>query len=271
MRDLSNILLLSDLDGTLLPTNKIPLEKDLAAIRKFESLGGRFSIATGRTLHAAKQYHDSLGIHYPMIVYNGAAIYDYEEGVAHCIRPLPQIAEQITREILDFAPFAGSEVLRIDDTYVIRNNEYEAQHIKICGVVPQYCTLSDTPSGEWLKVLFAMPPEHVDKVADFCKRFVERGVYFVRSADPFYEMLPEGITKGSATREFRSLKGFEDAYIVAIGDYDNDIEMLEMADFSAAPQNALPHIRERVDLPLACSNDEGAIAELIEYLIQNQL
>ena len=74
--DPKKVIIVSDLDGTLLPPSKIPLERDLAAIRRFEAAGGRFAIATGRTIQAAIRYQEMLGLQNPMIVYNGAAIYD---------------------------------------------------------------------------------------------------------------------------------------------------------------------------------------------------
>ena len=53
--------------------------------------------------------------------------------------------------------------------------------------------------------------------------------------------------------------------VYAIGDYDNDADMLSKADFSACPQNASPEIMAIAGLHVA-SNNEGALADLIRRI-----
>ena len=60
MSDLSNVLLITDLDGTLLPDNKILSQKDKEAIKRFRADGGKFTVATGRTIQSAMKYLRSL-------------------------------------------------------------------------------------------------------------------------------------------------------------------------------------------------------------------
>lgn len=50
---MQHIWLLSDLDGTLLPSDKQIPAKVLAGIQQFTEQGGHFTIATGRTLDSA--------------------------------------------------------------------------------------------------------------------------------------------------------------------------------------------------------------------------
>ncbi len=265
----SKLCILSDLDGTLLPPDKVPLERDLAAIRRFKAAGGQFSIATGRTIQAAIRYQQELDLNSPMIVYNGAAIYDAQRDAVLFSEPMPACARDMTREIMAAHPHVGVEVLRAESAYVIRNTEYEKKHIALCGVEPVYCTLDAVPEGDWLKVLFAMAP---DEIPPFIEDITRRGytaVDFIQSADIFYEMLPPGVTKGSALKAYHRLPGMEDKQLIAIGDFDNDIAMLEAADFSAAPANAVPAAKAAADLVLTRTCQEGAMEELIDYLLSN--
>ena len=77
--DISKLLLISDLDGTLLPSNKVLSKVDLDAIKEFRSLGGKFTIATGRTLQSVQCYFDELQLDMPFILYNGAIVYDLKK------------------------------------------------------------------------------------------------------------------------------------------------------------------------------------------------
>ena len=70
MPDFSDIVFITDLDGTLLPSNKIPLQKDLEAIERFKKYGGTFTIATGRVIQATEQFFDILKPNAPVILKN---------------------------------------------------------------------------------------------------------------------------------------------------------------------------------------------------------
>ena len=62
------------------------------------------------------------------------------------------------------------------------------------------------------------------------------------------------------------LPGMEGFTFVAVGDYDNDIEMLDAADFAVCPQNACDNVKACADLVLSRTCEEGAMEELIADL-----
>jgi hypothetical protein len=266
--DITKVILLSDMDGTLLNSKKQITDTDRAAIERFKSLGGHFSVATGRTIQSFEQYCPIIGINEPVIMYNGAAIHDYTAGKTLFTKPLPASAREVSSRIMAAMPEAGGEVLRTDGTYIFRNNDYEQLHTDLCKIVPFFSPLEDIPEGGWLKVLFAMAPEDVPVMEVMVGQENFSGVSFVRSSDIFLEMLPEGVTKGSALAEYRRLPGFEDFTFVSVGDFDNDIEMIREADLGACPANAEEDVKAAADLVLTRSCDEGAVAELIEYIIE---
>ncbi|MBQ8297864.1 MAG: HAD family hydrolase [Ruminococcus sp.] len=266
--DITKVVLLSDMDGTLLNSRKEISDTDRRAIEKFMSLGGKFTVATGRTIQSFGSYRSMMELKMPLIMYNGAAIYDYNTDKVLYSQPLPPEAKQITREILDALPQAGGEILKADGTYVIRNNDYEELHTKLCRIEPFYSELDEVSEGDWLKVLFAMAPEDIPQIEIFVKQKNYNIVSFVKSSEIFCEMLPLGITKGSALAEYRRLEGLENHTFVAIGDFDNDIEMLREADLGAAPANAEESVKRAADLVLKNSCETGAVAELIEYIIE---
>ncbi|MDE6132079.1 MAG: HAD hydrolase family protein, partial [Oscillospiraceae bacterium] len=54
--------------------------------------------------------------------------------------------------------------------------------------------------------------------------------------------------------------------VAAVGDYNNDLEMLEFADIAIAPQNAQDIVKKSADYVTNSTCEEGAIAEAIDYL-----
>lgn len=266
--DIKKVVLLSDMDGTLLNGQKQISHIDRSAIERFTALGGRFTVATGRTIQSFEQYRAMLELRYPIIMYNGAAIHDYIADKTLYSHPLPPEAKSIAMELLELMPEAGGEVLRTDGTYVFRNNDYQQLHTKLCGITPNYAELPLIPDGGWLKVLFAMSPEDIPYMELLVRQNGYDTVSFVKSSEIFLEMLPLGVSKGSALAEYRRLEGMEGCTFVSIGDFDNDIEMILEADVGACPANAEASVKEKADLVLTKTNDEGAVAELIDWIIE---
>lgn len=268
--NLDGYLLITDMDGTLLPASKILFEKDISAIAKFRSLGGKFSIATGRSYESARQYFDDLHPDMPIILCNGGVIYDCDKKKALWSKKLPSDTRQIVSELLEAFPEISAEINMENVIYVIAENEQERYHMRISCTedIAVHAQLSDIPDG-WFKVLFAMPEELVPKVVEFVASKKYSGVDFVISSKTFYEILPTNISKGTALKKLRSDFGFDKYKIAAAGDYDNDLTMLKTADLSACPSSAQDIVKRSSDVVLRSSCEENAIAELVEYIINN--
>ncbi|MDE6425440.1 MAG: Cof-type HAD-IIB family hydrolase [Ruminococcus sp.] len=267
-KDISQIVIMSDMDGTLLNSEKKIIEKDRLAIEKFVSFGGKFTVSTGRTLEAFEQYRKMLDLRIPVVLYNGGIIYDYQTEKILYAEYLPDGSRAITAELLEAMQSAGGEVLKIDKTYVFRNNYYQQYHTNLCGISPVYADLLEISDDGWLKVLFAMSPEDIPVMEKIISRKNYKNVDFVKSSDIFIEMLPHNISKGSAIAEYRKLDGMNDCTFVAIGDFDNDIEMIQSVDLGVCPLNAEDSVKNIADIILENTNDTGAVSELIEYIIK---
>lgn len=266
--DVSKVIILSDMDGTLLNSKKQISDTDREAIEKFTLMGGKFTVATGRTLQSFEQYHNMIDLPMPVIMYNGGGIYDYAKGEMLYSNFLPESAGEIVAELLRYMPVLGGEALAPENTYVFRNTDYMQYHTKICGITPVFADLSEIPEKNWFKVLFTSAPEDILDLQRLVHHLgFDKQVDFVKSSDIFLEMLPLGSSKGSALTEYRKLEGMENFTFVAIGDFDNDIEMIQVADIGACPANAEESVKNTADLILKSSNDEGAVAELINYIL----
>lgn len=268
--DIRNVIILSDMDGTLLNSKKQISDIDRAAIEKFTTMGGKFTVATGRTLQSFEQYRSMIDLPMPVVMYNGGGIYDYANEKMLYSRFLPCNAREIAAELLRLMPELGGEVLTSDGTYVFSNTDYMQYHTRICGITPEFADINDIPDNGWFKVLFTIAPEDIPNLELLVRHLgYDKEMDFVKSSDIFLEMLPKGSSKGSALNEYRRIEGMEDMTFVAIGDFNNDIEMIKAADIGACPVNAEEEVKQSADIILEHTNDEGAVAELIEYIINH--
>lgn len=268
MANLKQTLLVTDLDGTLLPHTKVLSPVDLAAIARFREKGGQFTIATGRTLEATRTYLEALSPTVPVILYNGTMLYDWQAQTPLAVIPLPDTIEDVVTELMAFDPDMGVEILTADQIYVVRLNDYERRHVATCNVTPVYAEFDAVPRGGWLKVLFALSPEGVNRLEAHTTARGDADLAYVRSADIFLEILPAEASKGTALRDFRDRLCDANTTIYAAGDYHNDLTMLQYADIGAAPANAQEVVKEAADLVLSRTCNEGAIAELIDRILQ---
>ena len=85
IRSLKDILVVSDMDNTLLtPEDGVPFVNQVT-MRLFCALGGHFTVATGRTMESAGRLLDSMTLSAPAILYGGGVIYDFEHTAVQAV------------------------------------------------------------------------------------------------------------------------------------------------------------------------------------------
>ncbi|MBQ5312291.1 MAG: HAD hydrolase family protein, partial [Oscillospiraceae bacterium] len=94
-----------------------------------------------------------------------------------------------------------------------------------------------------------------------------RNADFVVSAPWFAEMLPKDCSKGTAMKKLLELYGLETAKTVAMGDYDNDITMLQNASFAACPSNARECVKDICDAVTDSDCEGGSVADIIDLVL----
>ncbi len=267
--DISKVLLITDMDGTFLPASKRPSAENLAAVERLMAAGGRFSIATGRSLQASMQYFEQVRVNCPIIMCNGGMVYDLHENRQIYDVYLPDSAREMVKRILAANPDVGCECLPIEGVYVPQMTQMEREHCNICKVTPVLCGVDEIPPN-WYKALFAQTADRLHEVIEYADSISCEypDIDLVVSAPIYYEMLPKNISKGSALKELRKACGMEDFTIVAVGDYNNDIEMLEAADVGICPSNAADDVKRIADVVLDVSCEESAIAAVTEYIFE---
>ena len=173
--DFKNVIIMTDLDGTLLDDKKNISPRDMDSINEFCDKGGMFSIATGRGYSMAKPIADKLSLRIPAVIFNGSAVYDFtaEEFLWQC--EVTQKAREYVKAVMDKFPDVGIEVLHKHTVYVPALNDVEKAHMALENVKGDICSLDDIPKEGWLKVLFAYPE---DKMPLFA-RFIDENCYLV--------------------------------------------------------------------------------------------
>jgi Cof subfamily protein (haloacid dehalogenase superfamily) len=263
-RPLDGILLISDMDGTLITKDFHLPERNAAAIDRFIKKGGYFSVATGRPEYALMKYLDKVKLNAPAIVYNGAVIYDINTHETVWYSSLPQSIRTILKVIMDKFRDVGVEIYAEGCVYIARPNEWTTNHIVNENLLYKNTDVESTPK-QWYKLLFACDNKRLHDVYDFIETLVFEGFYFVFTNIMFLEVLPFGVSKGSTLQKLSDILGITHDNIVAIGDYYNDIEILSIAGLGVAVKGAPEEVLKVAGLTVGCC-EGGAVADIIEYL-----
>lgn len=265
---LSEILLVTDCDGTLLQNDQSIAEEDISAIRAFREAGGNFTVATGRSIPTGAQVLRQLELTLPCVLYNGSMLYDSAGEQILWTAEVPSGARFLVREVLErFGTEVGIEVLTLEGMWVLSFNQLVDAHLNgRCSAPYRVVSYEDIAEAHWLKVMFTMPEERMPDFSAFLRGFPAEGVRFVRSEKLFFEILPAGATKGNALKRLCRRTGLRLSQTVTIGDCDNDLEMLQAARVGVAVANAFPELKAAADL-VTVTNREHAVAAVIEELM----
>lgn len=273
--DFGKVIMMTDLDGTLLTDDKRILGKDMAAIERFRVGGGLFTAATGRGYAMARRVAvEQLELDrfdMPAVLFNGAGVYDFKRDKFLWRCEVGSFARDYIREILDrfcekrSISEIGVEILGEREVYVPFINDTERMHLEMESVKPVFVSMDKIPSGGWMKFLFAGEPDVLDDVERIARCGDFPDVQWVRSQPIFFEGLPKGVDKSRGFAELIKLVGAENRFSVAAGDYLNDKAMIENADLGAAVGNAHPDVRAAADI-VVCDNNSGAISEIINHI-----
>ncbi len=270
MGKFDGILIATDLDGTLLPDNKIISEKDKAAIEYFMAEGGHFTYSSGRSIYGLRPVISQLMPNAPVIAYNGTVVFNPETEEILWESFLDDEAIEAVDFIEKTYPFSGIEVCTADDFYVSRSNPRVVEQMAFEQVEPINTHHSLAPRP-WRKVLFIQEADEIDAVSEAltASKFAER-YNLMKSAAYYFELLPKDCSKGLALLKVAELLGIAPEKTIGVGDNDNDLALVELAGVGIAVANASDPLKAIADY-VTIDNNSSAIAQIIEDIENKKL
>jgi len=258
-------LVVSDMDGTLLRDDKTVSERTLRAIRRFEAAGGRFTVATGRGVQSATQHIRRLELTTPLLLLNGCLVYDPVTGEdILCRRLSPEALEAVWPVLLENR--LEMVVHGPREAAVLRMNAVIEEHLRLDGIeVAVRPDLTPVNAGGVVKILTIGDPADLDRAEQAIQK-ASIPVQLVRSYPTYMEVLPPEGGKGSALTALLAHLKLPRSQCIAVGDYLNDLDLLEAAGLGVAMENAHPELK-RAAARWTASNEEDGVAQLLEDLV----
>lgn len=271
------ILFVSDLDGTLLRSDKTICQYTLETIRMIEEAGHLFTVATARSHNSASRFLDNLAFKTPLGLYNGAQIFDplsrtylhsqylsvnsmkacVEEIIAQGFNPIVHVLnEQQKNRVLYTGASNISEI-----HYFSEKLKHDPERFILCR--PEDIALK-AATFHVLEVMFIT--EHA---TEYLLETPELKVY--RSEDIYspgfdwVQMTHPDSNKGFAIKVISQMTGADT--VISFGDNVNDIDMFAASDISCAVNTGHRLVLEMADYRID-SNDQAGVARWIrDYLM----
>ena len=110
-------------------------------------------------------------------------------------------------------------------------------------------------------------PEKIDFVEETVHTLLSGKVFAPRSMPRFLEIVNAKVNKGEALRFVAEHFGVKREEVMAIGDSNNDIAMVEYAGLGVAMGNATPRVKEAADVMTASNAQDGVAKAIREYIL----
>lgn len=258
-------MVVTDIDGTIYSPEQGITKNVKNCIKNLYDNGIIVAIATGRTYGSAKCVADTIGIQCPLICYQGGLVNSYEGEVLDVKYLNPEIARKIIAECKERNIHLNVYVE--DKLYVEDDNQYIKDYIGDKGIdyfkVDSFEELDLSKLNKLLAINYNA--DFIDNlIAEFQVKYPE--LYVVKSFKYFCEIANKNATKGNAIKFLAKKYGFTTNEVMAIGDNNNDIEMIETAGIGVAMANGTQEIKAKADYVTDTVQNDGFVKAVNKFV-----
>lgn len=268
-------LIATDMDGTLLdPKGQVDIPRLEKILDQLEERGIRFVIATGNEIHRVKQLLGHLTERVVLIVANGARIFEGNQ-----LLQAQTWDDDMVNRALEF--FKGREC---QDQFVVTSmNGGFVKEGTVFTQLENFMTpemidffyqrmnfveeLESHLFGGVLKMSLVVGEERSDSVLEEINQLFNGSVQAVSSGYGCIDILQSGIHKAWGLQELLKRWDIKAEEIMAFGDSENDVEMLQLAGISYAMENADDKAKA-VATNFAPSNIQAGVYQVLEDWIE---
>jgi Cof subfamily protein (haloacid dehalogenase superfamily) len=256
-----------DLDQTVFGADLIISPQVHAAVAEAKALGTGITIATGRDPKLAARFANELGAATPIICAQGGCIYDHRvDKVLHDVR----LTRELIPRILNAAEHYGWNVHfdAFDQTYLPAHSNHPPLAFELMRYtrwVRVGDLLRDMPEAPHKVIVTLAQAEDRARIVAEMKEALGAEVTVVSSHPYLVEGLPAGVDKGHGLRWLADHLGIRQAEVLAIGDSEADVPMIEWAGVGVAMGNGSAAAKAAADWVAPTLEEGGAAVAIAKF------
>ena len=265
----------TDMDGTLLdPRGQLDLPRFEKILDKLDHRGVRFVIATGNEVHRMRQLLGHLAERVVLVVANGARIFENDQLLqaqtwddAMVDRALGHFKGRECQDQFVVTAMNGGFVKK-GTVFTELDKFMTPEMIEKLYQRMQFVDEFDSKLfGGVLKMSMVVGEERSDSVLQEINDLFDGHVRAVSSGYGCIDILQDGIHKAWGLEELLKRWNLKPEQIMAFGDSENDIEMLELAGISYAMENAEDRVKE-IAIEVAPANSQAGVYQVLENWLE---
>jgi Cof subfamily protein (haloacid dehalogenase superfamily) len=272
-------LVILDLDGTILDLYRhtaisLRVMESIAAV---QAAGIPVTIATGRTLDYVREHIAHLGITTPVVTAQGAVVGDPVSGHILDETTIPLHLARPAAEWIDSRPYVTALYFNDDEGHIHIYQNRVGEDIEFLdhvfgfprSVRPLFAPLLEADNARApLKFIVVEDRDvyGVDLVAELKDRF-NPGLTITRTHPRLVEGTAQGVDKGMGVLHLCKMLGVEPQRVLAIGDSDNDIPMLEVVGMGVAMGHSTPGVVAAAHYQAPSVAEDGVAVALQELIL----
>ncbi len=264
-------LVVTDLDGTLLDEHREISQEAVDIIEKWERNGGKFTFVTGRPVAAVKKFVERVKVNAPLICCNGAEITEVRQN-AYITRKKKSIRLKGVRKLMERAHEEGLTVLYYSNgvEYAMGVTEWveirRARGDKNAMYPVQEHTEDfwESTEAEKINVMTCGSGEAGKMLRPYMEELMN-GYHVVVYEDFGCEITHRDCNKAEGLEEVAELLDIRLEEIMAVGDNENDLEILRRAGIGAAVGNATREAKAAADYVCTAKNTEGVVEAIRKF------
>lgn len=285
-------ILFTDLDGTLLNSQKQISDYTRGVLRDWTDAGHKLALCSGRDINSVTDVKNYLGLDLPgmyLIGYNGGQIYDC---TAQKTLSKTTLTTAQALHIMEEAKKAGVHVHTYSDTHILACCEDEELHyykhaistpVLLCPDMARALggTTDGAPTGtahsqaqgskEGPCKCIAIELRDAEKLENFRLSLLpwaeKERISMIYSSPIYLEFFPSASGKGAALKTLCRLLHIHPYFSVAAGDAQNDLSMIEASGMGIAMINGTEEVRFAATTITAFDNDHDGLAHTLADLI----
>lgn len=262
--DLSRIkMVVTDMDGTLLNSDHMVSERFLGLFEKLKERNILFVAASGRQYQSIVDKLAPIKNDILVIAENGGVA--MHKGTELVSTPLNPKAKNRILEILDSIDDIHPVLCGKNSAYILGNSRKFEE--KLQEYYSEYTVLDDMKvfDGEILKIAVYHFKNSEKYIYPYLKH-LEGDLQVKVSGEYWVDVSSPNANKGFALQKVQELHGITPQETMVFGDYNNDLEMLALSDFSFAMENAHPNVKKAAKYSTS-SNDDFGVERILEKLL----
>lgn len=265
-------LIAIDLDGTALLNETALHPYNVEIIKKYQKLGYKFLIATGRPYRSSKKFYDELNLDTPLINYNGSYIHDTKE--SDFIDKITTVNHidviQIEKDLKEYLCNIMCEYE--DDVYIHENDEWINDFFWQDDIPVKYGYMKDNLKIDPCTFIIEVKDANdAPIIMEYMKKYPQYSCRFWSGKyNHFAEIVPLGIDKAAGIKYIINYLGIKEDEVLTIGDAGNDVGMMKEFEESCAMLNGEKEVIENAKYITQFDNKNGGVGHFLDEYLDNK-